>query len=77
MINQHQKQKSKMFLWCHVKHINPSKENPERITKKDRKLVKHITNPEKLHKKIKSLLVILIMMKLSFLFKKKILARLR
>ena len=77
MINQHQKEKSKMFLWCHVKHINPSKENPERITKKDRKLVKHITNPEKLHKKIKSLLVILIMMKLSFLFKKKILARLR
>ena len=77
MINQHQKQKSKMFLWCHVKHINPSKENPERITKKDRKLVKHITNPEKLHKKIKSLLVILIMIKLSFLFKKKILARLR
>ena len=77
MINQDQKQKSKMFLRCHVRHINPSKENPERITKKDRKLVKHITNPEKLHKKIKSLLVILIMMKLSFLFKKKILARLR
>ena len=77
MINQHQKQKSKMFLWCHVKHINPSKENPERITKKDRKLVKHIANPEKLHKTIKSLLVILIMMKLSFMFKKKILARLR
>ena len=77
MINQDQKQKSKMFLWCHVRHINPSKENPERITKKDKKLVKHIANPEKLHKTIKSLLVILIMMKLSFMFKKKILARLR
>ena len=21
----------KCFLWCHVRHINPSKENPERI----------------------------------------------
>ena len=37
-----------MFLWCHVRHINPSKEHPERITKKDKKLVKHITNPEKI-----------------------------
>ena len=34
--------------------INPSKENPERITKKDRKLVKHITNPGKLQKKIRA-----------------------
>ena len=23
----------KCFLWCHVSHINPSKENPERILK--------------------------------------------
>ena len=30
-INQHQKQKSKIFLLYHVRHINPSKENPERI----------------------------------------------
>ena len=36
-----------MFLWCHVKHINLSKEHPERITKEDKKLVKYITNPEK------------------------------
>ena len=21
----------KCFLWCHVRHINPSKEHPERI----------------------------------------------
>ena len=31
--NQHQKERSKMFLWCHVRHINPSKEHPERIKK--------------------------------------------
>ena len=37
-----------IFLWCHVRHINPSKEHPERITKKDKKLVKHITNLEKI-----------------------------
>ena len=37
-----------IFLWCHVRHINPSKEHPERITKKDKKLVKRITNLEKI-----------------------------
>ena len=36
----------KWFLWCHVRHINPSKKHPERIRKVDKKLVKHITNPE-------------------------------
>ena len=37
----------KCFLWCHVRHINPSKEHPKRILKIDKKLFKHITNPEK------------------------------
>ena len=27
----------KCFLWYHVRHINPSKEHPERITKIDKK----------------------------------------
>ena len=36
----------KCFLWCHVTHINPSKQHPESIRKIDKKLVKHITNPE-------------------------------
>ena len=27
----------KCFLWCHVRHINPSKEHPERILKIDKK----------------------------------------
>ena len=38
----------KCFLWRHVRYINPSKEHPERITTDDKKLVKHITNPEKI-----------------------------
>ena len=38
----------KCFLWCHVSHINPSKEHPERIRKIDKKLVKHIANPEEI-----------------------------
>ena len=38
----------KCFLWCHVGHINPLNEHPERITKKVKKLVKHITNPEEI-----------------------------
>ena len=37
-----------MFLWFHVRHINPSKEHPERIWKIDKKLFKHITNPEEI-----------------------------
>ena len=27
----------KRFLWCHVRHINRSKEHPERIKKTDKK----------------------------------------
>ena len=38
----------KCFLWCHVRHINPSKEHLERILKIDKKLVKHMTNPEEI-----------------------------
>ena len=32
----------KCFLWCHVRHINPVKIHPERITKEDKKLVKEL-----------------------------------
>ena len=67
----------KCFLSCHNRHINPSKEHPERIRNVDKKLVKYIINPKNLHKKVKSLLVILIITELSFQCKKKILARLR
>ena len=59
----------KCFFWCHVRHINPSKEHSERIRKIDEKLVKHISNLEKVIEKHKELLVILIMMELSFLCK--------
>ena len=35
----------KCFLWCHVRHINPSKEHPERIKKADKKIAeKHDYN---------------------------------
>ena len=46
----------KCFLWCHVRHINPSKEHPERIRKIDKKLVKHITDPEKMTQEDKELI---------------------
>ena len=46
----------KCFLWCHVRHINLVEKHPERIKKK----------------LIKELLIILIMKKLNFLYKKKI-----
>ena len=32
----------KCFLWCHVRHINPSKEHPERIKKLTKKLLKNL-----------------------------------
>ena len=32
----------KCFLWCHVRHINPSKENLERILKIDKKIVSNL-----------------------------------
>ena len=28
----------KCFFWCHVRHINPVKTHPERITREDKKL---------------------------------------
>ena len=30
------------FLWCHVRHINPSKEHPERIKKTDKKIAEKL-----------------------------------
>ena len=32
----------KYFLWCHVRHINPSKEHPERIKKACKKIAKKL-----------------------------------
>ena len=31
---------NKCFLWCHVRHINPSKKHPEGIKKIDKQIVK-------------------------------------
>ena len=30
---------NKCFLWCHIKHLNPLKIHPERITKVDEKMI--------------------------------------
>ena len=30
---------NKCFLWCHIRHLNPLKIHPERITKAGRKMV--------------------------------------
>ena len=32
----------KCFLWCHIRHFNPAKIHPERITREDKKLVNDI-----------------------------------
>ena len=32
----------KYFLWCHVRHTNPSKEHPGRIKKADKKIAKEL-----------------------------------
>ena len=31
------KKDEKCFLWCHISHVNPSEEHPERIKKADKK----------------------------------------
>ena len=31
-----------MFLWCHVRHIDPSKEHPKRIFKNDKKVAEKL-----------------------------------
>ena len=46
----------KCFLWCHIRHIDPSKEHPERIRKVDKKLVKCIINPEEITQEDKELI---------------------
>ena len=54
LINIKNKDQKKKKLWCHVRHINPSKEHSERIRKIDlKKLVKYITNPEEITKEDK------------------------
>ena len=35
-----------MFLWCHVRHINPSKEHPEIILKTDKKIAEKLNYDE-------------------------------
>ena len=32
----------KCFLWCHVRHINPSKEHPEKNLKTDKKMAEKL-----------------------------------
>ena len=32
----------KCFLWCHIRHLNPLKIHPKRITKADRKMVNNL-----------------------------------
>ena len=61
----------KCFLWCHVRHINSAKEHPERIRKVDKKLVKHITNQEKITEEDKQLISDLDYDEIEFLFKKR------
>ena len=34
----------KCFLWCHVRHINPSKEHPGEILKNDKRLASKLNN---------------------------------
>ena len=33
------KNDTKCFLWCHIRHLNPLKEHPERTTKADKNMI--------------------------------------
>ena len=67
----------KCFLWYHVRHINPSKEHPERIRKINKKLVKHITNAEEITEGDKEFINNIDYDEIEFQCKNKSLARLR
>ena len=41
LINTKNKDK-KCFLWCHVRHINPLKEHPERIKKTNKNIAEKL-----------------------------------
>ena len=34
--------RSKLFLWCHVRHINPLKDHPGRITRVDKEIANNL-----------------------------------
>ena len=36
----------KCFLWCHVRHVSPSKEHPERIKRTDKKIAEKLNYNE-------------------------------
>ena len=36
----------KIFLWSHFRHVNPSKEHPERIKKTDKKIAEKLDHEE-------------------------------
>ena len=35
---------NKSFLWCHIRHLNPLKIHPGRITKADQKMINDLDN---------------------------------
>ena len=49
----------KCFLWCHVRHINPSKKHPERILKIDKQIVKQL-NYDKIEFPVQKIIIIII-----------------
>ena len=43
----------KCFLWCHVRHINPLKEHPERILKINKGIACNLLNYDKIEFPVK------------------------
>ena len=41
---QKQKQRSKMFLWCHVRHINLSKKHRRKTKKNDKNVLEELNS---------------------------------
>ena len=37
---------NKCFLWCHIRHLNPLKIHPERITKEDKNMINDLDYEE-------------------------------
>ena len=54
---------NKSICWCHIKHLNPLKIHPERITKADNKIINDLDYVDIKFKKLKQIMFMKIFIK--------------
>ena len=59
---------NKCICWCHIKHLNPLKIHPDRITKADNKIINDLDYVDIKFKKLKQIMFMKIFIKKKKLF---------